>query len=414
MLKDQILPFELRYKDNIEVDIPTLYTKVINEKNETKIFLTDLGKIKPYLPDPGPIEQGGDVEISTEEFKTFTFKGVLKRLSCFIYEKDHECKSRVPFEGKVTPTDLDFYAFDKRFHYNQASSRVRVTNINIDLEEFLKTTEDKPAKTDVKKKPKAKKSKPLVIIGKNSNLRYGDYSLMADSYDIEVKSNGDIKAIGSAQRDIIKFDKKQELISVQAFRIKDKTLHPLINFEGLQHGRYTLKKWGDPDKTMKGEVIVEGGVMKDFKAYNNTLAFINTVPALASLKNPGYSKEGFTIEEGVAEYRMVKKDKIIFDSIYIKGASATIAGTGAIDLKKNTIKLDLAIQTARELGKLVGSLPLVGYIITGGDKSITFGLEISGSLDDPKVKTSPGGDILSLPLKILKRVIESPEHIINR
>jgi len=175
-----------------------------------------------------------------------------------------------------------------------------------------------------------------------------------------------------------------------------------------------LKKWGNPEKTMKGEVIVEGGVMKDFKAYNNTLAFINTVPALASLKNPGYSQKGFTIEEGVAEYRMVKKDKIIFDSIYIKGTSATIAGTGEIDLKKNTIRLDLAIQTAREIGKLVGSLPLVGYIITGGDKSMTFGLEISGSLDDPKVKTSPGGDILSFPLKILKRAIESPDYILNR
>jgi len=34
-------------------------------------------------------------------------------------------------------------------------------------------------------------------------------------------------------------------------------------------------------------------------------------------------------------------------------------------------------------------------------------------LDDPKVKTSAGGDIFSLPLKILKRALESPGHIIN-
>ncbi len=52
---------------------------------------------------------------------------------------------------------------------------------------------------------------------------------------------------------------------------------------------------------MNGEVIVEGGVMKDFKAYNNTLAFINTLPALAALQKPGYSTEGFTIEEGMVE-----------------------------------------------------------------------------------------------------------------
>jgi hypothetical protein len=80
---------------------------------------------------------------------------------------------------------------------------------------------------------------------------------------------------------------------------------------------------------------------------------------------------------------------------------------------KKTIDLNLAIQSARELGKVVGSLPLVGYIIMGKDKSMTFGLQITGTLEDPQVKTSAGGDILSLPLKILKRALESPEHIIN-
>jgi len=65
------------------------------------------------------------------------------------------------------------------------------------------------------------------------------------------------------------------------------------------------------------------------------------------------------------------------------------------------------------LGKFVGSLPLVGYILMGEDKSMTFGLQITGMLDNPKVKTSAGADILSLPLKILKRALESPEHIIN-
>jgi len=41
-------------------------------------------------------------------------------------------------------------------------------------------------------------------------------------------------------------------------------------------------------------------------------------------------------------------------------------------------------------------------------------LQITGTLDNPKVKTSAGADILSLPLKILKRALESPEHIINK
>jgi hypothetical protein len=165
---------------------------------------------------------------------------------------------------------------------------------------------------------------------------------------------------------------------------------------------------------MNGKIIVEGGVMKDFKAYNNTLAFINTIPALASLQNPGYSTNGFTIEKGVAEYRMIKQDKIVFDSIYIKGTSATIAGTGEIDLTKKTINLNLVIQTARELGKVVGNLPLVGYILMGEDRSMTIGLQITGTLDNPQVNTSAGKELLTLPLQILKRALESPAHIINK
>ena len=334
VLKDQKIPFVLDYAKNIDVEIPELSIKITNKEKETSIRLNDLNKIKPYLPDPGPIENGGDMEIKTKDFKTYTFEGMLKWISCFLYEKDDQCKTRVPFQGKVTPEGLEIHAFSKRFYYNKANSRVKLTNLNFDLEKYLNTQEKKAKKKEIKKKDTVKETKSLIILGENSQLRYGDSTLVTDSYDVELKPNGDIKAIGSASGDIIKFSKKRDIFSIQALRIQDKALHPLINFKGLQHGRYTLKLSGTPEKTMNGEIIVEGGVMKDFKAYNNTLAFINTIPALASLQNPGYSVKGFTIEEGVAEYRMIKQDKIVFDSIYIKGTSATIAGTGEIDLKK--------------------------------------------------------------------------------
>ncbi len=416
ILNNETLPFTLNYANNIHIKIPKLSMNFTNDANETSIQLNDLKKIKTYLPDPGPIENGGKVTIKTKDFETYTFKGILKRESCFLYEKNDECKTRVPFEGTATSKAFDFYAFEQRFYYNRANARIKLTNLNFDLEKFLTVEAQKEKSKKMMKKDGAKEekeAKSLIILGENSQLRYGKHSLVTDSYDVEVKPNGDIKAIGSSSGDIVKFSKEGNIFSVEALRIQDKALHPLINFQGLQNGRYTLKFSGDPEKTMKGEIIVEGGVMKDFKAYNNTLAFINTIPALAILQNPGYSETGFTIEKGTAEYRRVHRDTIIFDSIYIKGKSATIAGTGEIDLVKKTIDLNLAIQSARELGKLVGSLPLVGYILMGEDKSMTFGLQITGTLDDPQVMTSAGGDILSLPLKILKRALESPEHIIN-
>jgi hypothetical protein len=134
---------------------------------------------------------------------------------------------------------------------------------------------------------------------------------------------------------------------------------------------------------------------------------------LATLQDPGFSEQGFKIRKGVAEYQMIKDEKIIFDYIYIKGSSSTIAGKGTIDLKNNKINMKLAIKTAKSLGNVVGQIPLLGYILMGEDKSMTIGLKIKGTLDKPKVETSAAKDILTLPLELIKRTLESPKQMIE-
>ncbi|MDQ7047389.1 MAG: AsmA-like C-terminal domain-containing protein [Sulfurovum sp.] len=403
-LKNEKFPFVLTYKKDITIDIIKFALELHHKKKETTLRLKDLSKIKKYLAKSIPLERNGNIKIKTKDFKTYTFQGMVNRKSCFLYEKKNQCKTKVPFKGKIIASDIELFAFNKRIHYNKSKSRIKLKNLNIDLEKFLA----------IQKKDAKEKGNSLTILGKNSHLRYGDYRLILDSYDVTVKKNGDIKAIGSASGDIIKFSKKTDIVNVQAFRITDKVLHPMINFKGLHKGRYTLKSTGNPKKTMEGEVIVEGGVMKDFKVYNNTLAFINTLPALVALQKPGFSTEGFIIEEGVVEYRRIGKDMFIFDSIYIKGASATIVGKGKLDLKNNMIDMNLAIQVARKLGNVLGSIPVLGYILMGKDKSVTVGLKITGSLDKPSVTTTGVQEMLLLPLDILKRTLESPAHILNK
>jgi len=413
-LKNKTLPFTVAYKDKTKIFVPKFSLTVVNDHNKTAIKVSDLKKIKPYVSDVGLLEEGGDIHIVTKDFERYTFNGTLKRSSCFLYEKENECKTRVPFSGKITEKDVDFFAFNKAFHYNKAKSRIKLNKLHIDLENFLEAKKVASKKSKgKKKKAKSKQGTALIILGKHSHLRYGNYRLLMDSYDVEIKENGDIKAIGSASGDIIKFSMKNHTIAIDAYRIKDKILHPMLNFNGLYNGRYSIKIAGDPAKQTKGHIIIEGGVMKGFEAYNNTLAFINTLPALAVLQNPGYSKKGLSIEEGVAEYRQIAIHKIIFDSIYIKSSSATIVGKGELDLKTRSIHMNLAIQVARELGKVVGNVPLLGYILMGENKSITVGLKITGTIDNPVVSTSGTKDMLLLPLDILKRTLESPAHILN-
>lgn len=398
LLKNRKLPIIIDYKKDTKIEIPKLSLKLSQKKDKTTIRLNNLNKIKPYLLDKTIVEKGGYVTIETREFETFSFKGMMKKPSSFLYERNNRCLSTIRFNGKITSKGEKLYAFNKRFYYNKNKSQLRISNLNIDLKRFLKIK----SKSD-------KKRDRLVIIGKNSNLRYGNHRLLTDSYDIEIKPNGDIKAIGSAGGDIIKFSKRKKKFFVQAFRIRDKVLHPLINFDGLKGGRYSIKKSGNPDRLMRGEIIIEGGVMRDFKTYNNTLAFINTIPALAVLHNPGFSQKGFEIKEGLIEYKMIGTRKIIFDKIYIKGKSANIVGKGSIDIKRNKINMDLAIQVGRTLGKVVGSIPLLGYILLGKDKSMTVGLKITGNLNKPTIKTTVANDILTLPLELIKRTLLAPK-----
>ncbi len=402
-LQNKLLPFTINYSEKLHISIPSLALNLYDEKDSLLIQVKKIEKIKPYFNNIPIKVEGGKLEIIQHDADTYTFKGELRRKSCFLYDKDDVCHTRVPCSGKISKNNFNFYAFGKRLHYDLSKSRIKIKDLNIDLEKFLSQ----------KKYEKKIKSKKLVILGENSKIRYKKYTLVTDSYDIEIKPNGDIKAFGSSAGNIVEFLTQGKRFDLKALRVTDKMLHPLINFKGLKKGRYTIKQSGNPDKVIKGNIIIEGGVMSNFKAYNNTLAFINAIPALATLSSPGFSHKGFKIMEGVADYERIG-DRVIFDSIYIKGASATIAGKGELDLNKRTIKMDLAIHTARELGKVVGNLPLLGYILMGKDKSMTIGLKISGSLDNPAVETSAAQDILSLPLQLIKRTLESPAHIINQ
>jgi hypothetical protein len=407
-IKKKKIPLQLFYGKVLRLKLPSLQADVTNEGKKLKVRLSDLARIIPFLRRNLLGVKGGELLVETDDMIHYRFKGRLRKDACFFYDKANICYTSIPVEGSLNSKNgkIDLYAFNKRLHVDVTKSVVKIRNLNIDLKLFLEAQK----KVRQKKGKQLVSHKPFVILGKNSYLRYGPYKLILDSYDIEVSPNGNIKAMGSLDGDVVKFTKKGDNFFMQALRVKDKLLHPLINFSGLKNGRYSLKKEGNPDKVMKGRIIIEGGVLSDFKAYSNTLAFVNTLPALATLSNPGFSDKGFKITEGVIEYTMTP-EKITFTSVYLKGNSATVLGKGTVDLKTKKIDVDLAILTVREFGKIVGKIPLLGYILMGDDNSMTVGLKITGTLDDPKVNTSVAKDILTLPLQILKRTITAPAHM---
>jgi len=406
-LKNRTLKVTLSYANGLKVTIPSLGVTLQRQTKETTIVLASLKKVLPYLVNQQLKLEGGRMKLWTKDFQRYRFEGSLVRKECFFYAKEGRCYTHVPFRGSIGKKGVNLDAFQGAFHYTQKPQKLLLKGINIDLKRLLQTP---LLKATTKEKSKGS---GLRIEGYKSQWRYGLYALKSDHYTINVTPEGSIDAVGYLGKSRIDFHQKGSYVKIDAKEIGEKMLQPLIHFKGLKGGVYSMHHEGNIHKQMRGEITIKGGVVKDFKVYNNLLALINTLPALASLHTPGFSKEGFKIKKGRIVYHMVG-EKIFFDSFSLEGGSATIVGKGWVALKSQTLSLSLAIQTAREIGGVVGSVPLLGYILMGKDKSMTVGVEVTGTLSNPKLKTSVAKELLLLPLEILKRTLTSPAHIINQ
>jgi len=406
-LYNKKIPFSIDYGKTVSVTLPNYRIKLEQKQGMTHISMGNIAKIEPFLKNFHIEYNGGKMELWTKDFSHYTFKGILIRNSCFIY-RDNVCYTRIPCEGSFGKAGVEFYAFGKRLYYSTKKSLITLKSLNIDLEKFLASkTYREQGKNPIKQSGK------LVIKGIESKLRYGTYTLHTERYKANIYlASGRVQAKGTLGPDVVTFNKKGNRIEIEALRIHDKMLHPLINFNGLQQGCYTIRISGTPGKRMKGEIILEGGILKSFKAYSKTRTFIQHDKKLSQLQDLGFGISGFEIKKGKITYHIIK-EKVVFDSIYIKGDIATIVGKGTLDMKTKKLNINLAIQTVRKLGKIVGSLPLIGYILMGEDNSITFGLKIKGTLANPKVETSAAKEFLMLPFDLIKRTLQSPAHIIN-
>ncbi len=410
-MKNRSLSLHLDYNNNVTVSLPQLTTTITRQKAKLSVAIASLEKLIPYLPQAPSLLKGGTLKLENNAKESYHFSGTLQLNEGLLCEKKvKECYKEIPFRGdlNVPKEKSRLYALNDRFSIDLKKGLIKLTKLDINLKVLLK---------HLKKEGQGSKSsqlfgKKFVVLGEKSALRYPPYKLLLDNYDIEIAPNGNIKAFGSLDGDVVKFTKKGAILSIEALRVKDKLLHPLINFKGLKGGRYSLKKEGDPTKTMKGRIIIEKGVLSDFTAYNNTLAFLNTIPALATLNSPGFSSKGFKIKEGVIEYTMTPQ-KIIFTSVYLEGTSATIVGKGEMLLMSKKLNIDLAIQSAKEWSNTLGKIPILGYILMGDDKRMTIGLKITGTLEKPEVNSSVAKDILTLPLEFIKRTIKAPVKLLQ-
>jgi len=403
------LPVTLEYDEGVRFSIPALQTVIYTQQSNIVMDFEDINRIKSYVKVLPSMLDGGKLKLKTHDFNDFALSGYAQWRECFLYSQKDLCHTRLPFEGSIKNGELKLKLLGNKINYSTYNNTVYVKDLHIDLYKLLQKPNDKG---NGKGKTESSKIHNLTILGKNSIISYKKYQLKTSHYSIDMDDNRLLFQSNDGVRNLY-FKKVGDKIAIDAVNIDDAMLHPLINFDALKGGRYRLHLRGDMHKQVEGKIIIEGGTLERFQGYNNIVAFLNAIPALVALSNPGFNDKGYTIKEGDIEYTIINQNLIKLKSIRIVGGSSTIVGAGEIDLTTNLVSIDLAVQTAREIGKVVGSIPIVGYILVGDGKSVATGVTIRGSLNNPQVQSHAIKDMVSLPLGMIERLLKSPARLME-
>ncbi|MBV5320750.1 MAG: AsmA-like C-terminal domain-containing protein, partial [Sulfuricurvum sp.] len=174
---------------------------------------------------------------------------------------------------------------------------------------------------------------------------------------------------------------RNDLFSIEGEGFNDKFMDHLFALSDFSGGNFSFQAKGKTD-SFDGLMRMENTILKDYKVLNNVLAFVNTVPSLATFSLPNYNSKGLPVDEGYAHFAY-RNGIVSVDNFTLNSPEMKIMGNGRANF--NTNQLEGALNLKTDLGSTLGKVPMVGYILLGDDGSLSTTLTLSGKLDDPKI-----------------------------
>ncbi len=165
-------------------------------------------------------------------------------------------------------------------------------------------------------------------------------------------------------------------------------------------------------KTANGVITlaVERGTLKRFNTLSKVISIIN-VSQLLRFSLPDMAKDGMpfnriTASIGITNGVMTTRDFFIDSNVM------HVTTVGSIDLVKETLDMQIGVQPLQTVDKVVSRIPVVGWILSGGDGSlITTYFDAKGSWDDPQVTAVPVQTLATGTFDIFRRILELPVRL---
>jgi hypothetical protein len=181
----------------------------------------------------------------------------------------------------------------------------------------------------------------------------------------------------------------------------------LAEFDG---GRLEFSVDGAVDD-LQAVFRIRDTIIKDYKHLNNMLAFVNTIPGLITFNPPDYNNHGLPAREAYAG--MTYKNRVLeVESMKIDSDELSLMGSGYIDFNDETTDMNFNMVSGAK--KSINRIPLLGYILTGGEEKPSISLKVQGNMYDPEISNTAFKEVVTYPFQVLKRTVLLPAHIVEQ
>lgn len=157
---------------------------------------------------------------------------------------------------------------------------------------------------------------------------------------------------------------------------------------------------------------IEDGSLRRFSTLSKIFSILN-VSQLLKFQLPDMVSGGMPFNEITGSFA-IKDGVISTNDLYVDSDAINLTLIGSVNLAKNEINATIGAKPLQTIDKVVSRIPIVGWILTGKDRSlITAYFEAKGKLDDPSVNAIPVKAMTKGVFEIFRRIFELPARLVT-
>jgi AsmA-like C-terminal region/Protein of unknown function len=385
----------------ILVNLPEMRTSLRVGPERTDIDVDSLRSVAPFVPLLQKLSfTEGRVQLSVADPNYLQFAGEIDVPNSLLSLQDQPV-SQFSFQGASTPERTEIAMNDNNILVSWTDS------LAVNLNGYLFTVDA----DDYSRGEEFSTPFPLKIIGSRSLLKIKEEQIATGMFEFRAK-NSDLSFRAELEQGNFVYESTPAGKSFVGRGLDAALVDNFLKNADLTDGTMNIVLKGKPGN-FEGYLEMNNILIKDTKLLNNILAFLNAVPALATLSSPGFDPDGYRVNEGVM-YVHYRDNILTIDELRTDGVTINTEAQGWINHSDRTLQLTMELIALKDYSWILEKIPLAGYAILGENGSLSTSLDIQGSIDDPEITTNLTREILMSPINIIKRTIAWPFRLLEK